>query len=240
MQESRTLGFGRLFRQRRLLALVSSAAAYLPILAGIIEPMIWPLLYASPLLYHMLYWWWEPLAQHLFPVWWLFTSYIRGTGWTRLLAPFVIGVGAVILLIGLAQVARSVARGSRLVTSGLYRYVRHPQHLGIAILSFGLLMLNGYGIRVGDLYAWTLVAFIYVLLAESEEADLEEEFREAYLRYKMSVPYMLPLLPSTHGRIPKILPSRGLKRKLALTTAYVLVLIVFTLLLRLVPLYHTR
>lgn len=234
------MGFWRLFRPRRLLALASSAAAYLPILAGIIEPMIWPLLYASPLLYHMLYWWWEPLAQHLFPVWWLFTSYIRGTGWTKFLAPIVISVGAIILLVGLAQVARSVARGSGLVTSGLYRYVRHPQHLGIAILFFGLLMLNGYGIRVGDLYAWTLVVFIYVLLTDSEEADLEKEFGEVYLRYKMSVPYILPLLPSTRGRIPKILPSRRLKRKLALTAAYTLVLVVFTLLLRLVPLYHTR
>jgi protein-S-isoprenylcysteine O-methyltransferase Ste14 len=234
------LGFGSLFRPRRLLALASSAAAYLPILAGIIEPMIWPLLYASPLLYHMLYWWWEPMAQHLFPVWWLFTSYIHGTGWTRLLAPLVIGVGSVILLVGLAQMVRAASRGSGSVTSGLYRYVRHPQHLGIAILSFGLLMLNGYGIRVGDLYAWTLVVFIYALLADSEEEDLEEEFGEAYLRYKRSVPYILPLLPSTHGRIPKILPSRGLKRKLALTAAYVLVLIVFTLLLRLVPIYHTR
>jgi len=234
------LGFGSLFRPRRLLALASSAAAYLPILAGIIEPMIWPLLYASPLLYHMLYWWWEPLAQHLFPVWWLFTSYIHGTSWTRLLAPLVIGVGSVILLVGLAQMVRAAARGSGLVTSGLYRYVRHPQHLGIAILSFGLLMLNGYGIRVGDLYAWTLVVFIYVLLADSEEVYLEEEFGEAYLRYKRSVPYMLPLLPSAQGRIPKALASRGLKRKLALTTAYVLLLIVFTLLLRLVPIYHTR
>ncbi|MDH5201377.1 MAG: hypothetical protein OEW93_10845, partial [Candidatus Bathyarchaeota archaeon] len=212
MQESKTLGFRRLFRPRRLLALASSAAAYLPILAGIIEPMIWPLLYASPLLYHMLYWWWEPLAQHLFPVWWLFTSYIHGTSWIRLLAPLVIGVGSVILLVGLAQMVRAAARGSGLVTSGLYRYLRHPQHLGIAILSFGLLMLNGYGIRVGDLYAWTLVVFIYVLLADSEEVDLEEEFGEAYLRYKRSVPYMLPLLPSAQGRIPKALPSRGLKR----------------------------
>ena len=234
------MGFRRLFRPRRLLALASSAAAYLPILAGIIEPMIWPLLYASPLLYHTLYWWWEPLAQHLFPVWWLFTSYIHGTSWTRLLAPLVIGVGSVILLVGLAQMMRAAARGSGLVTSGLYRYVRHPQHLGIAMLSFGLLMLNGYGIRVGDLYAWTLVVFIYVLLADSEDVDLEEEFGEAYLRYKRSVPYMLPLLPSTHGRILKALPSRGLKRKLALTAAYVLLLIVFTLLLRLVPIYHTR
>jgi protein-S-isoprenylcysteine O-methyltransferase Ste14 len=234
------LGFGSLFRPRRLLALASSAAAYLPILAGIIEPMIWPLLYASPLLYHMLYWWWEPLAQHIFPVWWLFTSYVHGTSWARLLAPVVIGVGAAILLVGLAQVARAVSRGSGLMTSGLYRYVRHPQHLGITILSFGLLMLNGYGIRVGDLYAWTLVVFIYVLLADSEEVELEEEFGEAYLRYKRSVPYMLPLLPSASGRIPKILPSRGLKRKLALTAVYALVLVVFTLLLRLVPLYHTR
>ena len=56
-----------LFKWRWIVAVGSSIAAYLPIVAGIIEPMIWPLLIASPFLYHLLYWWWEPLAQYFFP-----------------------------------------------------------------------------------------------------------------------------------------------------------------------------
>lgn len=225
---------------RRAAAVAASVSAYLPIVAGIIEPMIWPLLYASPLLYHLLYWWWEPMAQHIFPAWWLFTSYIAGTRWAKGLAPFLIAVGAAMLLGGLAQIVRARARGSGLVTSGLYRHVRHPQHLGIAIMALGLLMLNGYGIRVGDLYAWTLVVFIYVLQADAEEEALEEEFGEAYLGYKSETPYMLPFLRPARGRVRGMLPKSGWKRKLALVAAYILVLVIFTLLLRAVPIFHTR
>ena len=60
-------------------------------------------------------------------------------------------VGALILVIGLAQIVRVKARKEGLVTAGLYRFVRHPQHLGIAILFFGLLILNRDGIRIGDI-----------------------------------------------------------------------------------------
>jgi hypothetical protein len=43
----------KLFKLRSILIVGSSIAAYLPIVAGIIEPMIWSLLLASPLLYHL-------------------------------------------------------------------------------------------------------------------------------------------------------------------------------------------
>jgi protein-S-isoprenylcysteine O-methyltransferase Ste14 len=224
----------------RILAIFSSIVAYLPILAGIIEPMIWPLLIASPLLYHTLYWWWEPLATHYFPAWFFFTSYIIGTKWVNKIAPFVIVSGAAILLIGLGQIARARSRKTGLVTTGLYKYVRHPQHLGIVGLSFGFLMLNAYGIRVGDIIAWTLVAFIYFLLAESEEADLEEEFGEEYYEYKRKVPFMIPFIPSNYLGLPEIIPRYGLKRKLAFLGIYILFLAMVVWILSLAPTYHTR
>jgi hypothetical protein len=49
---------------KHIVAVCSSIAVYLPVVAGIIDPMIWPLLYASPFLYHLLYWWWDPIAQY--------------------------------------------------------------------------------------------------------------------------------------------------------------------------------
>jgi protein-S-isoprenylcysteine O-methyltransferase Ste14 len=229
-----------LFKLRRILTIGSSIVAYLPIVAGIIEPMIWPLLLASPLLYHLLYWWWEPLAQYFFPAWWFITGYITGTHGVNQFAPFVIGGGMAILLMGLAQIVHAKTRNTGLVTTGLYKYVRHPQHLGIAVMSFGFLMLNGAGIRVGDIIAWTLVVFIYTLLAESEEAALENEFGESYLDYKRKVPYTIPFLPSTYMRFSKLLPNHGWKRKLALIGVYILVLATISWLLTHVPTFHTR
>lgn len=230
----------KLFKPRRILTILSSVAAYLPIVAGIIQPMIWPLLYASPLLYHLLYWWWEPLAQYLFPAWFFITGYITGTRWVNQYAPYVIGCGTAILSIGLAQIVHARAHKAGLVTTRLYKIVRHPQHLGIAVMSFGLLMLNAYGIRVGDVIAWTLVVFIYILDADGEEAALEEEFGEPYREYKRKVPYMIPFLSSTYGRFPRIIPSHGWKRRLSLIGIYVLTLAMISLLLTLPPTYHTR
>jgi len=228
------------FKRRWIVAGGSSIATYLPIIAGIIEPMIWPLLVVSPLLYHLLYWWWSPIEQYFFPQWYFFTSYISDTRWVNQLAPIVIGVGVIILVIGMAQIVKAKARKTGLVTTGLYRYVRHPQHFGIAIMSLGLLMLNSYGIRIGDVIAWTLVVFVYVFLADSEEASLEREFGESYLSYKRRVPYMIPFLPSTYGRVPKLLPNYGWRRKLALIGVYMVVLAITIWLLMLVPSFHTR
>jgi len=240
IMEDKGMGLKSVFKGRWIGAVGSSIAIYLPIIAGIMEPMIWPLLVVSPLLYHLLYWWWDPIAEYFGPQWYFITSYISNTDWVNQLAPIVLGVGFVILAIGLVQIVRAKARKTGLVTTGLYRYVRHPQHLGIAIMSFGLLMLNGYGIRIGDVIAWTLVVFVYIFLADSEEASLEREFGESYLSYKRRVPYLIPFLPSTHGRVPKLLPNYGWRRKLALTGVYIVVLAVTIWLLMLVPRFHTR
>jgi len=237
---TKAMGLKSLFKRRWIGAVGSSIAIYLPIVAGIIEPMIWPLLVVSPLLYHLLYWWWDPIAEYFGPQWYFITSYISGTYWVKQLAPFVIGVGFILLVIGMAQIVRAKVRKTGLVTTGLYRYVRHPQHLGIAIISLGLLMLNSYGIRIGDVITWTLLVFVYVLLADSEEASLDKEFGESYLSYKRRVPYMIPFLPSTYGRVPRLLPNYGWRRKLALIGVYIVVLAITIWLLMLVPSFHTR
>ncbi len=227
-------------RRSWIAAASSSAAVYMPIVAGIIEPMIWPLFYASPILYRLLYWWWSPFEQYLFPQWYYLTSYISDTRWASVVAPFVVAFGLVIFLAGLGQTVGAKAHKSGLVTGGLYGFVRHPQHLGIDILALGLLMLNAYGIRVGDLYAWTLVVFIYMLQADGEEAALEKEFGDGYLEYKRGVSFMIPLLPSFHGRVPSILPKRWSKRFLAFVGIYAVVLTVLTWIVSFVPVFHTR
>jgi hypothetical protein len=107
-------------------------------------------------------------------------------------------------------------------------------------MSFGFLMLNAYGIRVGDIIAWTLVVFIYFLLADSEEADLENEFGEEHYEYKRKVPFMIPFISSNYLGILEIIPRYGLKRKLAFLGIYILFLAVVVWLLSLAPTYHTR
>jgi protein-S-isoprenylcysteine O-methyltransferase Ste14 len=162
------------------------------------------------------------------------------TSWVSQLAPIMIGVGLIIIVAGLAQIVYAKVRKTGLVKTGLYRYVRHPQHTGIAILSFGILMLNAYGVRIGDVFAWTLIVFVYVLLADSEDASLEREYGEAYSNYRKRVPYMIPFLPSASKWTLGFPPRHGWKRKLVFIVFYLLVVVVITCLLTMLPRFHIR
>jgi len=201
--------------------------------------MIWMLLLISPILYNLLYWWWNPLTI-IFPEGWNFLSgYVQVGGWLEsplyVAAPFVVAFGTGIFLAGLAQIVRARVHKKALVTSGLYCLVRHPQHLGIAIAAFGTVMWNIIGVRVGDLIAWTLIVFIYVLLAESEEERLLEIYGERYSEYKRRVPFLLPLLPSMYGHLPKILPNGGWRRRLCMIGLYATFLTVLIIVLANIP-----
>ena len=80
----------------------------------------------------------------------------------------------------------------KLVTSGVYRFIRHPQYTGLLLLSLGMLiewatlpMLVMFPVMVG----------MYMRLAKREEKDMLREFGEDYKRYmaktKMFIPFMV-------------------------------------------------
>ena len=80
----------------------------------------------------------------------------------------------------------------KLVTSGVYRFIRHPQYTGLLLLSLGMLiewatlpMLIMFPVMVG----------MYMRLAKREEKDMLREFGEDYKRYmaktKMFIPFII-------------------------------------------------
>ena len=87
-------------------------------------------------------------------------------------------------------------RGRKLVTSGLYSVVRHPQYLGIILATLGLTLESsaGGGTRLISLIAWTLLIVAYVWLAYREESSLQEKYGTEFLAYKKKVPFILPLI----------------------------------------------
>lgn len=82
----------------------------------------------------------------------------------------------------------------RLVTSGPYRWVRHPMYAVAIALSWslGLMAANWF------ILSWTMVVLIAVLLVvvPREEARLLERFGAEYLRYRSETGSFLPFLPS--------------------------------------------
>ena len=86
-----------------------------------------------------------------------------------------------------------------LVTSGPYRWVRHPLYLtGLALfLSVGLMAANGF------LLLWTMVALLGVRLVvvPREEAALVLKFGDEYRRYQARTGLLLPsLVAGRHSR----------------------------------------
>ena len=91
-----------------------------------------------------------------------------------------------------------------LVERGPYKYIRHPQYLGIMIMTFALtlscfyttpIFLNNaiinHAVIVG---IWIAEVIAYIILAKIEEIHLKSKFGESYMNYLHSVPFLIPFL----------------------------------------------
>jgi protein-S-isoprenylcysteine O-methyltransferase Ste14 len=80
---------------------------------------------------------------------------------------------------------------SRLVTTDIYRCVRHPHHLGVGIFmtSLGLLIGHLWSFLIISISQWVwVIAFLFLL----EEKELIEKFGEEYKAYRQKVPMLFP------------------------------------------------
>ena len=105
--------------------------------------------------------------------------------------------GLVVAIIARRRLAANWSAGvalkktHELVTSGVYRYVRHPIYSGM------LLMVLGTSLSVGTLGA--VVAFIVMVLAmclklRDEEALLQKHFAGEYAEYKKRSRMLIPFI----------------------------------------------
>jgi protein-S-isoprenylcysteine O-methyltransferase Ste14 len=102
-------------------------------------------------------------------------------------------LGAVIHLIARLQfrsfrMAWGLESG-RLITSGVYHFVRHPQNLGWGLLLTGIALLgsSGVALMLTGLYVLTSIIWLPV-----EEAALERRFGSTYSQYRARTPAFIP------------------------------------------------
>ncbi len=93
-----------------------------------------------------------------------------------------------LIVIGVAWRQIHKARGG-MVTSGLYRLVRHPQYFGIFLITVGFLIQWPTIITAA---MWPILAVMYYRLARREEKGMLAEFGEKYFEYKQTVPMFIP------------------------------------------------
>ena len=192
---------------------LASVAIYLPIIAGIVTPM----LYLLPAWYISWY-----IASLIFPFsgsWQGIIGTISDPSlvsviWISKIGVFILGV--LIFFCGIFEMARQLRMGNRLIDSGIYSYVRHPQHLGIILLTFPftlpleLVARGSAGIRVGDILSWSLFAFLLLAVADYEESRLLTDldgYAVSYAQYQTKTPFILPISLPIHIELPESLQS---------------------------------
>jgi protein-S-isoprenylcysteine O-methyltransferase Ste14 len=77
-----------------------------------------------------------------------------------------------------------------LVVTGLYRYVRNPQYLGVVLVAVGEAVLAEAAALLG--YAAVLAIAYHLFVRYYEEPALGRLFGEAYIRYREAVPRWSP------------------------------------------------
>ena len=106
--------------------------------------------------------------------------------WVFPASKVIMGIGILLVIFGWKQIHE--AKG-KLVTTGIYRYIRHPQYLGFFLITLGM---NVQWLTIITLALWPVVVIVYYKLAKTEEKDAEEKFGEEYLKYKRTVPGFIP------------------------------------------------
>lgn len=79
---------------------------------------------------------------------------------------------------------------NQLITTGLYRFVRHPQYTGLFIGLFGEGIVHWPTLFSVAIFPVIVVA--YYLLARSEEKKVLEQFGDEYRAYQDRVPMFIP------------------------------------------------
>ncbi|MES1944517.1 Isoprenylcysteine carboxyl methyltransferase [Salinisphaera sp. PC39] len=121
-------------------------------------------------------------------------STLIGLGETGMLISMLLGFGLALIGIGLfVQGWRQVHRArkeDRLVTHGLYAFVRHPQYTGLFLALFGEGVVHWPTLFSVGLFP--LIVLAYYRLARHEERHMLAEFGDTYRAYQRRVPMFIP------------------------------------------------
>ena len=115
-----------------------------------------------------------------------------GIKFSLLSTSFIAGIvsifGMLLIMVGWKEIYRSK---NELVTDGIYGFIRHPQYLGIILIT--TVWLFAWPTLITAIM-WPILLFSYYRLAKKEENEMEKQFGEKYLEYKKRVPMLLPHL----------------------------------------------
>lgn len=81
------------------------------------------------------------------------------------------------------------SKGKQLVKKGIYAKIRHPQYIGLFLVTIGFLIQWP---SITTVLMWPILMFAYYRLSLREEGDMIKKFGKEYLQYKNRVPAFIP------------------------------------------------
>ena len=167
----------------KILLIPSLIWVYSPIIAGIIFAMVW-------------------MFPAAFTSWWIFAFLgqknwllgVIGTNDTMIaliVVEFIIfGVGLCLFVWGVILIAKAKINKTGLVKTGPYKFIRHPQHLGIILMSLCVSLYIPWSkdefIRIGEIVSWSFFSLVLIIISDFEEKKLVKTFGEEFNLYRKS------------------------------------------------------
>ena len=130
--------------------------------------------------------------------------------------------GIAFFVLGFCQIYWSKFTGKGAVEVGLYRFIRHPQYVALAIIGLGTSL---YWSRFIVVIAFVSMLCIYYFLARVEESVCLAKFGESYRDYMSRTGMFMP--PSWEARWRQLgvrLPAKTLTRRVVIAGIFVSVL----------------
>lgn len=114
--------------------------------------------------------------------------------WGMYIGLLLSAIGALMVILGWKEIYKhywSKEEGRRrLVTKGIYAYIRHPQYTGFLLITLGMLV---EWVTIPLLIMYPILMILYYRLAKKEERDMKREFGREYIEYKRRTSMFLPL-----------------------------------------------
>ena len=196
---------------------------YAPIVVGIIFHMIWmlPIAFTS--------WWIFGLfGSRSWVNSWIILDYLEYTPGVKTLIVFeflIFTIGLALFIWGLFYIARARLKKEGLTTGGPYKYIRHPQHLGLIIMTFAISFYipwtNDLGIRIGEILSWSIFVMILFIWSDYEERRLFRKFGQEYDNYRAQTNSFLPRILKKTKRSKSIQEIKYWKRYIIAFVIYI-------------------
>ena len=215
-----------------ILMISSSVYVYAAIIIGIITPMLMmvPLHFISWKMFRFF----TPRAMNEM---WMVLKYHLNTPGVIILIIFesiVFIIGFVLFVWGLGYIAKTKLKKEGLARGGPYEFIRHPQHMGIILMSFSVSLFipwtTDLGIRAGEVISWSLFSLILILWAYFEEWQLIKKFGEEYLQYRSKTGAFIPRILTKKKKLWYTQEIKHWRRLLSTIVGYIFFVLLLYLL----------